>query len=35
MANYNAIHSVGNSLRLFLQNTYPEELSDEHSIERR
>jgi hypothetical protein len=32
MANYNAIHSVGNSLRLFLQNTYPDALNAEHSI---
>jgi hypothetical protein len=32
MANYNAIHSVGNSLRLFLQNTYPADLKQDHDI---
>jgi len=32
VANYRAIHSVGSSLLLFLQNSYPEELRDEHDI---
>jgi hypothetical protein len=32
MANYNAIHSVGNSLRLFLQNRYPASLKAEHDV---
>lgn len=33
MANYRAIHSVGSSLALFLQNSYPQELRDEHNID--
>lgn len=30
MANRAAIHSVGNSLRTYLQNSYPEELREDH-----
>jgi hypothetical protein len=33
VANYRAIHSVGSSLALFLQNSYPAELRDEHNID--